>query len=296
MASRASHGCRVQDLPRRRAVRSYRWKSSTALAVVAGPRSFVHVVRFPVGGPPVQGAPPAQRLLAPCDHPCRRSANQRESQRQAHVSYLPGHAKRSVKRMTGRQAKPILGGPARTSLGRSVRVAARNPRHWKQSTPDRGPRHGLAQQCLDGCMDVLGPHRLVVISQHFDDSLQHPAWSARPLPTGHSPPPRPAVARTAASFPARRPNDPCRSWFGRGGLRWPRARFPTAAGSSQAADEARHWLARRPASQPDGQATSVGRGSNSAQAGPPFDLCVTGTSKRPSHSLLREILSHSLSN
>ncbi len=52
MASRGSHGCVVcRTYPAGGQMRSHRRKSSTALAVVAGPRSFVHVVWPPDRAP-----------------------------------------------------------------------------------------------------------------------------------------------------------------------------------------------------------------------------------------------------
>jgi hypothetical protein len=78
---------------------------------------------------------------------------------------------------------------------------------------DRGRRHRLAQRCLDGCMDVLGPHRLAVVGQDVDDGFEHPPRPAWPLPACYGPSLRPALARTAANFLARRASDPWRSWF-----------------------------------------------------------------------------------
>jgi hypothetical protein len=69
-----------------------------------------------------------------------------------------------------------------------------------QSGLDRGPNHRLPQGRLNGSMDVLGSHRLVPIGQHLDDSLQHPAWPLRPLPTGHSLPSRFATGPHGGQF------------------------------------------------------------------------------------------------
>jgi hypothetical protein len=33
-------------------------------------------------------------------------------------------------------------------------------------------------------VDVFGPHRLVLIRQHLDNSVQDPAWPAGPLSAG----------------------------------------------------------------------------------------------------------------
>jgi hypothetical protein len=70
-----------------------------------------------------------------------------------------------------------------------------------QGSLDRRPNHRRPQRRLNGCMDVLGSHRLAPIAEHLDDSLQHPAWPARPLPTGHSLPPRPAAGPHSGQFP-----------------------------------------------------------------------------------------------
>jgi hypothetical protein len=70
-----------------------------------------------------------------------------------------------------------------------------------QGSLDRRPCHRRPQRRLNRSVDVLDAHRLVPIGQRLSDSLQHPAWPARPLPAGHSPPSRPAAGPYGGQFP-----------------------------------------------------------------------------------------------
>lgn len=68
-----------------------------------------------------------------------------------------------------------------------------------EGTLDRRPRDPLAQRCLNGRMDVLGSHRLVLIGQHLGNSLQHPN------PAVEAAADRPQPAAEARRWPAQRP-------------------------------------------------------------------------------------------
>jgi hypothetical protein len=51
-----------------------------------------------------------------------------------------------------------------------------------QGALDRAPEHRLPKQCLDGCMDGLGLHRLPSIRQNPDYRVDDPARPAVPGP------------------------------------------------------------------------------------------------------------------
>jgi len=128
--------------------------------------------------------PPADSLGIPTQPISSLSDSQHAQDGTPHPG-LPGGFKADQRMTLKRSPQPTLSTPMLRSIQRGAStyrpLATRTSRGEEPETfaasadLTEAPGHRLSHQRRHGRVDVLGPHRLRLVAQHLDNSLEHPA-------------------------------------------------------------------------------------------------------------------------